>query len=375
MSENMMVLVVDPDEKLAEALTQAFVAAGFSSVAVATGQDALETADIEHCDFALIEADLPDMSGLQLVRHFIKRQPQIITTMMTADPSIPRGLSAIEAGVTRYLFKPFGGVSSVPPSVRELATEKEFHLRRLHSLSIIDAELGQERATPLDRPPIEVLIVEPDGATRGEVAATLERRGCVVTGAICGQEALEMLNELRFEVLIMAHDMGDMMANDMLGQVQQATPDVALIVISVQPTTDLIATLIRLGADDLVPDALEDHERITAAVLRHGQAARLRKSSASLEALVERAAKYTIAPPPAPANAPGPSPQTPAASRVASYEERLEATEAFEEGLKAFKDKQYDEAQVAWVRAVELHPTNRWYRWNLNKLKRIASKA
>jgi DNA-binding NarL/FixJ family response regulator len=73
--------------------------------AVATGAAALALLDTHPPDVMLLDLGLPDMDGVQVIRHAALRHPQcevLVVTMFEDDQHV---LPCIEAGATGYLLK------------------------------------------------------------------------------------------------------------------------------------------------------------------------------------------------------------------------------------------------------------------------------
>lgn len=73
--------------------------------AVSTGRAGLAMLDAEPPDVMLIDLGLPDMSGVELIRHAARHHPAcdvLVVTMFGDDEHV---LKSIEAGATGYLLK------------------------------------------------------------------------------------------------------------------------------------------------------------------------------------------------------------------------------------------------------------------------------
>ena len=81
-------------------------ARGYRVVAAGSGSDALGLIDAEPPDLALIDLGLPDMDGIELVRHIGLRTacPRII---LTADDRASRIVEGLDSGADDYVFKPY----------------------------------------------------------------------------------------------------------------------------------------------------------------------------------------------------------------------------------------------------------------------------
>ena len=83
---------------------------GFDAVLTADAEEALARLEKDHSfDFALVDWNLPGMSGLELVQA-IQEHPtlsDIRLMMVTTETEIKRVQEALEAGAHEYIMKPF----------------------------------------------------------------------------------------------------------------------------------------------------------------------------------------------------------------------------------------------------------------------------
>jgi CheY-like chemotaxis protein len=103
------ILIVDDDATAADTLASLLQAMGYGDARVAyTGATALALAVEFVPTVALVDLDLPDMSGYELARQ-LSQHPQLHTLRLialTADSEHPGRELAREAGIERYLSKP-----------------------------------------------------------------------------------------------------------------------------------------------------------------------------------------------------------------------------------------------------------------------------
>ena len=74
------------------------------------GADGIRLARAERPDLVLLDMHLPDMSGLDLLRH-LKADPATATVpviVVSADATAQQVDAALDAGAVRYLTKPVG---------------------------------------------------------------------------------------------------------------------------------------------------------------------------------------------------------------------------------------------------------------------------
>ena len=105
------ILIVDDDVRAADALASLLQSMGYGDARVAhTGATALALAGEFVPTVALVDLELPDMSGYELARH-LSQHPQLQPLRLialTTDSEHPGRELAREAGIERYLIKPVG---------------------------------------------------------------------------------------------------------------------------------------------------------------------------------------------------------------------------------------------------------------------------
>ena len=106
-SLSIRLLVVDDDESLLEMMRERFDRKGIKIVTTASGADALALADQGRFDVALLDVNLPDMNGLELLNKLKEQHPEIEVIMLTAHASIESAIQAMKSGAYDYLTKPF----------------------------------------------------------------------------------------------------------------------------------------------------------------------------------------------------------------------------------------------------------------------------
>jgi DNA-binding NtrC family response regulator len=100
-------LIVDDDAELREGLVRRFRHAGLSVAEAEAGEEALARAGQVRCDVALLDLNLPDMTGIDLLGKLKERQPELEAIMLTAHGSMETAIQAMKQGAYDYLTKPF----------------------------------------------------------------------------------------------------------------------------------------------------------------------------------------------------------------------------------------------------------------------------
>ena len=106
----MRALVIDDSRAMRSILTGILAKIGFEVVQAADAEEALATlrADTDF-DLALIDWNLPAMSGLELVGE-VRKLPgreSLPLMMVTTETQLERVSQALDAGADEYIMKPF----------------------------------------------------------------------------------------------------------------------------------------------------------------------------------------------------------------------------------------------------------------------------
>lgn len=135
-----LILVVDDDVQVAD-FTARFLLPkiGYRAITARTGAQARETLDCQNISLILLDLELPDMSGLDLLHHLIADGRRIPTIMITGHGSEKIPVEAFRLGVQDYLGKPVDEQALIEAVHRGLANT---HLKRDNEL--LAAELNKQ---------------------------------------------------------------------------------------------------------------------------------------------------------------------------------------------------------------------------------------
>src|SRR5689334_11147009 len=100
------VLVVDDEPMIRWTLTEALHGWGYETVEAGTVAAALATFEAEQPPMVLLDINLPDGSGLDLLGEIKQRQPQTIVIMITANVMVEDTIAALRGGAYDFIGKP-----------------------------------------------------------------------------------------------------------------------------------------------------------------------------------------------------------------------------------------------------------------------------
>lgn len=136
------ILVVDDEAIVLDVLKVALKKAGFTVFTASRMVDGLALAKGQKFSCALIDKNLPDGSGLDLIKQIRAKHPDCTCLVMTAYPNADSILEALKLGAVDYLEKPFPHVSIIQEKVKA-AVDRQ---RRLAALSARVAEMHALKA-------------------------------------------------------------------------------------------------------------------------------------------------------------------------------------------------------------------------------------
>ncbi|MBV8235013.1 MAG: response regulator transcription factor [Acidimicrobiia bacterium] len=98
------ILVVEDDDAIAEPLARGLEREGYAVTRAATGQQALDTTDV---DLVLLDLGLPDIDGYEVCRRIRARASTPIIVITARGDEVDR-VVGLELGADDYVVKPFG---------------------------------------------------------------------------------------------------------------------------------------------------------------------------------------------------------------------------------------------------------------------------
>ena len=101
------ILVVDDDRTLREGCANILRLDGHHVVAFGRGEEAIDAAERQHFDIALVDLYMTPISGMDVLRAITASSRETLVVVMTGNPTVASSLDALRAGAWDYLPKPF----------------------------------------------------------------------------------------------------------------------------------------------------------------------------------------------------------------------------------------------------------------------------
>lgn len=101
------VLIAEDETRISAFVRKGLESAGYQTVVVDDGEDAVETALSGDVDLVLLDVGLPTMDGFEVLRHIRGQGSAIPVIMLTARSSTRDTVEGLDAGANDYIPKPF----------------------------------------------------------------------------------------------------------------------------------------------------------------------------------------------------------------------------------------------------------------------------
>jgi DNA-binding NtrC family response regulator len=101
------ILVTDDDPDIREVLKDRLESLGYRVLAAATAQEGLDLIEAQNPHLALLDVEMPDMNGIDMLRELRRREHDTTVIMITAYGTMERAVRAMKEGAYDFIQKPF----------------------------------------------------------------------------------------------------------------------------------------------------------------------------------------------------------------------------------------------------------------------------
>jgi two-component system response regulator PilR (NtrC family) len=153
MSESARILVIDDEESIRRTISMTLEHAGYLVDTAENGKQAIEKAEENFYNLALIDIRLPDMEGTELLTALKKTTPRMRKIIVTGYPSLFNTVNAINRGVDGYLIKPVDSnelLRMIKEELTKQREEKEYAQAKISER--IETRFRELHAEKLDKP-------------------------------------------------------------------------------------------------------------------------------------------------------------------------------------------------------------------------------
>lgn len=106
MKSKKQILIVDDDRSTLWILDKALKSWGYKTVLAETAAEARREFTLENCDAVLLDIELPDGSGLDVLSSIKKEQSEALVIMVTGNVDVQNTIAAMRGGAHDFISKP-----------------------------------------------------------------------------------------------------------------------------------------------------------------------------------------------------------------------------------------------------------------------------
>jgi len=121
----MKILLIEDEESLSDAIRSYLTQSDFLCEAVATAADAEEKIDLYDYDVVLVDINLPDGSGLELIELLKKARSSSGILIISARNSLDDKIEGLNLGADDYITKPFH-MAELNARIRSVVRRRQF---------------------------------------------------------------------------------------------------------------------------------------------------------------------------------------------------------------------------------------------------------
>ncbi|MGH7969436.1 MAG: response regulator, partial [Limisphaerales bacterium] len=121
------ILVADDEKSICQLLEITFRKAGHAVETVTSGTAAKKKIESQACDLIIADIRMPDMSGIELLQHARASHSNAAFILITAVPTMPTAIEALNLGAYRYVIKTDKLVDEIKVVVNRALEEMALH--------------------------------------------------------------------------------------------------------------------------------------------------------------------------------------------------------------------------------------------------------
>lgn len=100
------ILLVDDEKEFVETLAERMRARGMEVATATSAPEALVLSDKESFDAIVLDLQMPEMDGLEALKRFKEKNPDIQVILLTGQATVEKGVQAMKLGALDLLEKP-----------------------------------------------------------------------------------------------------------------------------------------------------------------------------------------------------------------------------------------------------------------------------
>lgn len=119
----MRLLIVEDEKMLCDTIAKSLRQSGYEVDTCYNGREAKEILEVEHYDLVVLDLNLPEMDGMEVLRSLRATDEETGVLILSARSQIADKVEGLDAGANDYLAKPFH-LDELEARVRSLTRRK-----------------------------------------------------------------------------------------------------------------------------------------------------------------------------------------------------------------------------------------------------------
>jgi two-component system cell cycle response regulator CtrA len=190
----MHILLVEDNPVAAKSIELKLTAEGHNVFVTDLGEDAIELADVYDYDVMLLDLELSDMTGLEVLRALRLKKIKTPVIMVTASGDVDTKVLALSTGADDFITKPFHKAemaARINAVVRRSRGHSESIIRTGNIALNIDTRTAEVSGVPVHLTPSEYKVLE----------LLSLRKNTVLTKEMCLNHLYNGLNEPEVKII------------------------------------------------------------------------------------------------------------------------------------------------------------------------------
>ena len=234
------ILVVDDEARSRKLLTTRLENEGYAVSTATDGKQAKSLMKIEQFDLVLLDLNMPEMNGFELLEWLQERpQHKRCVIVLTANGDRDAVTTCLTLGADDYVLKTAATIELMRRVERACNTVRT-ELR--HQQTIAEGHWHHSR----------VLLVDDDALNRKLLRRRLEHLGLEVHELDNGQAVVDALQQTAFDLVLLDHHMPRLTGLEVLERIreQQNSNQLGVVMVTAETEPAQIEQFYRSGADD-----------------------------------------------------------------------------------------------------------------------------
>ncbi|MDG1482127.1 MAG: hybrid sensor histidine kinase/response regulator [Myxococcota bacterium] len=153
-------LIVDDEPVILQILQAVLEGEPYRLTAVGTGREAAAVIEEQGCDLLLTDKNLPDISGIDLLRLAKEKDPFTEVIIITGYASVETAIAAMELDAFDYVLKPLNNVFDIRKKARQALQKRDMALENRRLLSHLQEKNAELEAALRESQELQAELIQ-----------------------------------------------------------------------------------------------------------------------------------------------------------------------------------------------------------------------